>query len=114
MACWSSGCRSTRSSPTSWPRSGAMSSVRQKPVWDAVMKSPCYPPFTEVQRDWLQLFAASGARDAVQMEKLGVKMLGEDAAKTPRQWTYLITATAAAQLANGKLDAGRDTIVKNW
>jgi hypothetical protein len=92
----------------------SMSSARQKPLWDAVQKSPCLARFTEAQRDWIQLFDATGARDAPRMERLGLKLLAADAAQTSRQWTYLVTATAAAQLANGKPAACRETIVTNW
>jgi len=93
---------------------GTMSSARQKPLWDAVLNSPCYAGLTALQKDWLQLFAATGAREAAQMEKLGVKLLAADAARTPSQWTYLVTATATAQVANGNFAAAHETIVKDW
>jgi hypothetical protein len=93
---------------------GTMSSARQKPLWDAALKSRCYAGFTSVQRDWIRLFAATGARDSKAMANIGQQMLAEQAAKTPRQWTYLVTATATALLANREPAAAREVIVKNW
>jgi len=93
---------------------GTMSSVRQKPLWDAFLGSKCYPGLTEEQRNWLQLFAYSGARDAAGMAKVGEQMLAAGAAHTPRQWTFLITATATSLLATGQPVRARETIVRNW
>jgi hypothetical protein len=69
---------------------------------------------TPAQRDWLALFAATGARDAPRMADLGLRMIAEEAAQTPRQWGYLVTATSTALLAQGQLARGRDVIVDNW
>jgi predicted membrane-bound spermidine synthase len=91
-----------------------MSSVRQKPLWDGVKRARCYAEFTPVQRDWIELFAATGARDAKTMAQTGARMIAGDAAKTPRQWAYLVTATAAALLAGGDPVAARAIIVRNW
>ena len=43
-----------------------------------------------------------------------VRLIADDAAQTPRQWSYLVTATSAALLAQGQLTRGRDVIVDNW
>lgn len=91
-----------------------MSSARQKPLWDAALASPCVEAMTQAQRDWIALFAATGARDAPKMAELGARMIADDAAHTPRQWGYLVTATSAALLAEGQLARGRDVIVDNW
>jgi hypothetical protein len=93
---------------------GTMSSERQKPLWEAALKSRCNAGFSPAQRDWVRLFAATGARDAKAMAKLGQQMLGEGAAKTPRQWTYLVTATATALLANGEPVTAREVLTENW
>jgi hypothetical protein len=91
-----------------------MSSARQKPLWEAFLASPCYARLASGHRDWLQLFAATGARAAPEMAGLGAKMLAEGAAKTPRQWTFLVTATATSQLAVGQPETTRETLVRNW
>ncbi|MEO8133583.1 MAG: spermidine synthase [Betaproteobacteria bacterium] len=91
-----------------------MSSARQKPLWDAFLGSACYPALTPVQRDWLQLIALTGARDAPGMARLGEKMLAEDAARTNKQWTFLVTATATSLLATGQPVRARETLVRNW
>ena len=93
---------------------GTMSSARQKPLWDAFLASPCYAKLSPVHRDWLQLFAYTGARAAPEMATLGAKMLADGAATTPRQWTFLVTGTATAQLATGQPETARETIVRNW
>lgn len=93
---------------------GTMSSARQKPLWDAFLGSPCYARLSPVHRDWLQLFAGTGARAAPEMAKLGAKMLADGAATTPKQWTFLVTATASSQLATGRSETARETIVRNW
>jgi len=93
---------------------GTMSSARQKPLWDAALASPCVAQMTPSQRDWLQLFAASGARDAAAMSRLGQKLIADEGAMTPRQWAFVVTATATALISQGLLDAGRDVIVTNW
>jgi hypothetical protein len=93
---------------------GTISSARQRPLWDAFLNSPCYAGLSPVHRDWLQLFAYTAARAAPDMASLGAKMLTDRAATTPRQWAYLITATATSQLATGQPEAARETIVRNW
>jgi spermidine synthase len=93
---------------------GTMSSARQKPLWDAFLTSPCYAGLSSAHRDWLQLFAATGARAAPEMARLGPKMLADGAATTPRQWTFLVTATATSQLATGRPEEARATLVRNW
>ena len=93
---------------------GAMSSARQKPLWDAFLTSPCYPRLSPTQRDWLQLFARTAARDAPEMAKLGAKMLADGAATTATQWTFLITAVATSQVATGQPQAARATLIDNW
>lgn len=93
---------------------GTMSSARQKPLWDAILASPCYARLSPAHRDWLQLFARTAARDAPEMATLGAKMLADGAATTPRQWTFLVTALATSQLATGHPQSARETIVNNW
>ena len=93
---------------------GTMSSARQKPLWDAFLASPCYPRLSTTQREWLQLFAATGARDAPAMARLGTKMLAERAPQTPRQWAFLVTASAVSQWSLGNKAIARKTLVDNW
>ena len=93
---------------------GAMSSARQKPLWDAFLASPCYPRLSPAQRDWLQLIAHTAARAAPEMAKLGAKMLADGAATTATQWTFLITAVATSQVATGQPKAARATLIDNW
>ena len=93
---------------------GAMSSARQKPLWDAFLASPCYPRLSPAHRDWLQLISHTAARKAPEMAKLGAKMIAEGAASTATQWTFLITATTTSQLAIGQPRVARATLIDNW
>ena len=93
---------------------GAMSSQRQKRLWDAALASPCVTRMSAIDRNWLRLIERTGARDAAAMAKLGSQMIADKTATTERQWGYLVTATAAAQLATGDRMAARRTIDDNW
>ena len=93
---------------------GTMSSARQKPLWDAVLASPCHAKLSAAHRDWVQLIALTAARSAPEIAALGAKMVKDGAATTPTQWTFLVTATATSQLANGNPAIARATIVDNW
>ena len=48
------------------------------------------------------------------MATLGAQMIRDNAAETERQWGYLVTATAAAQLSQGDRKAARASIENNW
>ena len=91
-----------------------MSSMRQKRLWDAVLASPCFARMSAADQNWLRLIDRTGARDAVTMATLGAQMIRDNAAATERQWGYLVTATAAAQLSQGQRKAARATIEDNW
>ena len=91
-----------------------MSSLRQKPLWDAFLASPCYAALKPVHQHWLQLFAATGARDAATMAQLSTRMIDEGAPQTPRQWAFLVTASAVSHLSLGDKVTARAAVVDNW
>jgi hypothetical protein len=92
----------------------AMSTLRQKPLWDAALASPCFARMTPRQQAWLRMIDRTGARDAAQIANLGATILREGWAMTAAQREFAVTATAAAQLALGDKRAAHATIEDNW
>ena len=70
-------------------------------VWAAIAASRCYGGLHEVQRRWLELFRAVGARDARRMAELGASLIAgaEPLAADARE--YLLLAALAGHIASG-------------
>lgn len=93
---------------------GTMSAARQRPLWEAFLKSPCYAKMAPVYQDWLQLLAHTAARDAPAMAPVGERMLARAAMRTRNQASLLLTATVPALLANGEKDRAQALIAQHW
>ncbi|MGV3570732.1 MAG: hypothetical protein ACO1PB_09035 [Ramlibacter sp.] len=69
--------------------------------WRSVADGPCRKAFSPVQQAWLELFAATGARDATQVRVHAARVLADDTALTQTARAYATLAGMAAHMALG-------------
>ncbi|HEY8357915.1 MAG TPA: hypothetical protein VIL30_10685, partial [Ramlibacter sp.] len=69
--------------------------------WRSVAEGPCRKSFSAVQASWLELFAATGARDPARVQLHAARVLADDPALTQTARAYAALAGVAAQLALG-------------
>ena len=70
-------------------------------VWKRVMDVPCYAGLEKYQRQWIELFRAVGARDAVPMAELAGQLLAGTSELNAESREYLWMAGLAGYLAAG-------------
>ena len=71
-------------------------------IWPAFMVSRCYATLTGLQRRWLALFRAVGARDAAAMGALGEELLASQRELSNEAREYLLAAALAGYVASGQ------------
>ncbi|MEA3192495.1 MAG: spermidine synthase [Betaproteobacteria bacterium] len=71
-------------------------------LWPAFMVSRCYGTLTGLQRRWLALFRAVGARDAAAMGALGEELLASQQELSNEAREYLLTVALAGHVANAE------------
>ena len=71
-------------------------------VWPSMMVSRCYRTLTGLQRRWVALFRAVGARDAAGMGALGEELLGTQPELNNESREYLLAAAMAGYVASGR------------
>jgi hypothetical protein len=76
-------------------------------IWTRIRNSSCYKDMHEFQRRWLSLFAAVGARDAVQMAELASDLLAHQTELTNDSREYLLMAGMAGYVAAGSPEHAR-------
>jgi predicted membrane-bound spermidine synthase len=74
-------------------------------VWDRIRSAPCAGSLRAYQRDWIDLYAAVGARDAARMVAFATRLLAghEDYNRETRE--YLVVAGMTGALAAGDAPA---------
>jgi hypothetical protein len=80
-------------------------------LWSAVRSAPCASRMTHVDRAWLDLFEASGARDAQRMASLGVALSQGDALRDELR-SYAIVAGATGLIATNRHVEAREFLAK--
>ena len=70
-------------------------------IWSRIREAPCHKDMHEFQRRWVALFAAVGARDAVQMAELASGLLANQTELTNDSREYLLMAGMAGYVAAG-------------
>jgi spermidine synthase len=70
-------------------------------VWKRVMDVPCYASLEKYQKQWIELFRAVGARDAVPMAELSGQLLAGTSEINLESREYLWMAGLAGYLAAG-------------
>ncbi len=73
-------------------------------LWPAFMVSRCYASLTGLQRRWIALFRAVGARDAAAMGALGEELLATQGELNNEAREYLLAVSLAGHVANGRGD----------
>jgi predicted membrane-bound spermidine synthase len=85
-----------------------------EPIWILARKSDCYSAGNE-SHAWPDFLAALAARDSVTVARLGLQVLSESNGRlSPEEFTYVITATAASQIASGDLAGARSLLDSTW
>ncbi len=77
-------------------------------LWTNLGARSCATALPVDQRRWLELFAATGARDPARMEALAAKLL-QSAALSETQKIYLYASLVTAQLVERRYAAARET-----
>ena len=70
-------------------------------VWSKIMAAPCYAGLAKYQRDWISLFRAVGARDAVPMAEIAGQLLAGTSGINAESREYLWMAGLAGYLGAG-------------
>ena len=70
-------------------------------VWRRVTDAPCYAGLARFQQEWIELFRAVGARDAVRMAELGARILAGPSEINQESHEYLWMAGLTGHLAAG-------------
>ncbi|QJW84180.1 hypothetical protein HK414_10770 [Ramlibacter terrae] len=115
---WITGCTLPRDTGIPWSAmvnvasdvNAALGKDAARDFWRSVADGPCRKAFSPVQRTWLELFAATGARDAAQVRTLAAKVLAEDPSLSQTARAYATLAAVAAHVAMGEADAGARTL----
>jgi predicted membrane-bound spermidine synthase len=71
-------------------------------IWKKLETTPCYARLPAEYRNWIELFAAVGARDARQMASLGEALLGQSFTLPRGHRRYLLTAAMTGYLSLGE------------
>ena len=78
-----------------------MRAAQAAAVWDVIRKAPCASALESGDRDWLDLFAAAGARDYPRMASVGSRLATErDISDDLR--AYAVMAGAAGLVGDGR------------
>jgi spermidine synthase len=83
-------------------------------VWHRIKETPCYREATGNQREWADLLAAVGARDAGEIVTLGAQLMRQPEALGKGDLTYLATVVASALLRRGEADKARTLLSSLW
>jgi spermidine synthase len=84
-----------------------LSPPEQGPIWQSVMRTPCYRATAGEQQTWAELFGAVGHRDAMDIVRLTGRLLQQDGARTNDERAYLTTLGAAASVGLGRIGDAR-------
>ena len=76
-------------------------------VWSAIRGARCASRLDAADRRWLELFEATGARDAERMAKTGSELAGDPQA-SPRMRVYAMTAAATGMIVRRQHAEARD------
>jgi len=83
------------------------------PLWAQVLKSVCYA--SGESHTWPDFLAALAARDSAAVARLGLQVLSESNGQlNPEEFAYVITATAASQIAAGDVAGARSLLDSTW
>jgi spermidine synthase len=84
-----------------------LSPSEQGPIWQSVVRTPCYRATAGEQETWADLFGAVGRRDAMEIVRLTGRLLQQDGSRTNDERAYLTTLGAAASVGLGQLGDAR-------
>jgi spermidine synthase len=92
-----------------------LSAADTKPLWEKIRASACYREFDGTHRTWAAFLAAVAARDVDAIASTG-PVLGTQAGAqmTPEELTYVVLATASAEIARGSPARALDILQKTW
>jgi hypothetical protein len=68
-------------------------------IWLRIARSPCFGDLLELQRNWIALFRAVGARDAARMAEIGTRLLSSERPFGNEAREYLVMAAMTGHLA---------------
>jgi spermidine synthase len=71
-------------------------------LWSKIRALPCFATLYEFQRQWIELFAAVGARDAARMAAVGETLLRTQPSLSSDAREYLLQATMSGALVAGE------------
>jgi predicted membrane-bound spermidine synthase len=112
---WMAGCSFPADTGTSWPSlirvatsmNPGLSADMARTFWSQLGAGKCARSLSEPQRAWIDLLAATGARDPETTRTHAARVLKLDTQLTPETRAYAVLAAASANLALLRLDENR-------